>query len=178
MTKNKLIIPEHEKVYHYTTGESHKYLGYYYNLSVNRSSNTPGIYIQGGNMIMECPDPKDIEEKEYIMDMWYKERASEIFVPIVAEAAAKAAPYTNGQVPDLRIYKMLDRWGSCNPKSKILIMNLELIKVPTICTEYIALHECLHYRYPSHDFAFMAALGNTMPNWKKRENLLNDYYPI
>lgn len=177
MVKNKLIIPEHEKVYHYTTGESHKYLGHYYNLSVNRSSNTPGIILQGSNMIMECPDPNDFEEKEFILTNWYKEQAEEIFVPIVADAVVKAAPYKL-QLPNLRIYKMLDRWGSCNPKSKILIMNLELIKVPTMCTEYIALHECLHFRYPSHDFAFMAALGNLMPDWRKRESFLNDYYPI
>lgn len=177
MYKGQIITPEHEKTYRYTTGESHKYLGHYYTLSVHQTNLDPRVQINGDNIVLECNKPKDINHKEFIMDMWYREKAQEAFVPIVADAVVKAAPYKL-QLPRLRIYRMLDRWGSCSPKSKILIMNLELIKVPELCIEYIALHEMIHFKYPSHDFSFSAAMGTLMPDWKKREDFLNQWYPI
>lgn len=175
--KGQKIIPEHERVFHYTTGEAHKYLGRYYRLSVLQTKANPSVTLQGDNLLMQVNDPANIKEKELTLDLWYRQQAREVFVPILADAIIKAAPY-EVELPHLRIYRMLDRWGSCSPKSKILILNLELIKVPTPCIEYIALHELIHFRYPSHDFGFTSALGTLMPDWKKREDLLNQFYPI
>jgi predicted metal-dependent hydrolase len=177
MINGQTIIPEHEKTYRYVTGESHKYLGHYYTLSVHQTNDAPHVYLQGENLVMACNHPDDMENKEFLMDMWYREKARETFVPIVADAVVKASPYKL-QLPHLRIYRMLNRWGSCSPKSKILIMNLELIKVPDFCIEYIALHEMIHFKYPSHNFAFSAAMGTLMPDWQARENFLNTWYPI
>lgn len=175
--KGQKIIPEHEITYRYETGERHKYLGHLYALSVIQTNGEPRVKTQGENMIMEVSDPKNLKQKELVLDMWYRERAREVYVPILAEAIVKAARYRL-EMPYLRIYRMLDRWGSCSPKSKILILNLELIKVPVPCIEYIALHEMLHFKYPSHDFGFTSALGTLMPDWKQREDFLNDVYPI
>lgn len=177
MIKGQIITPEHERIYHYTTGESHKYLGHYYNLSVHHTNLEPRVQIFGENIVLECSQPNNREHKEFILDMWYRDQAREKFVPLLADAVVKAAPYKI-QLPQLRIYRMLNRWGSCSPKSKILILNLELIKVPEFCIEYIALHEMLHFRYPSHDFGFSSALGTLMPDWHKREDFLNQWYPI
>ena len=177
MFKGQKITPEHNKVYRYETGERHKYLGHFYTLSVMQTTAEPSVRIQGENMIMEVNDPGNRKQKELALDMWYREQAREVFVPILAGAIVKAAKYCL-QMPQLRIYRMLDRWGSCSPKSKILILNLELIKVPIPCIEYIELHEMIHFKYPSHDFGFNSALGNLMPDWKQREDFLNTYYPI
>ncbi|MDO4288693.1 MAG: DUF45 domain-containing protein [Eubacterium sp.] len=177
MFKGQQITPEHERIFRYETGERHKYLGHLYTLSVLQTSGESRVYLQGENLVMEVSDPKNRAQKELVLDLWYRERAREVFVPILADAIVKAARYKL-QLPKLRIYKMLDRWGSCSPKSKILILNLELIKVPQPCIEYIALHEMLHFKYPSHDFAFSSALGTLMPDWKEREDFLNTYYPI
>ena len=174
---NHQVVPEHKKNYHYETGESHKFLGKYYTLLVQHTNQEPQVRIQGENLILECNNPNSRSQKEMTLDMWYREKAKETFIPIVADAVVKSRSYCH-DIPIVRIYRMLDRWGSCSPKTKILIMNLELIKVPTKCIEYIALHEMLHFRYPSHDFAFFAALGNLMPDWKKREDFLNEWYPI
>lgn len=179
MFTNQKIIPEHERVYHYVTGEQHKYLGKFYTLWIvpTCGNEEPFVEIINDKMLLHTDRPQDAKKSAFLIDMWYRERAREIFVPIMADAVVKAAPY-KVQMPRLRIYRMLTRWGSCSPKSKILILNLELIKVPVKCIEYVALHEMLHYRYPSHNMAFYAALGNLMPDWRDRENLLNDRYPI
>ncbi|MEG0075679.1 MAG: YgjP-like metallopeptidase domain-containing protein [Eubacterium sp.] len=177
MIKGQKITPEHKKIYRYETGEKHKYLGHFYTLSTIQTNNEPLVTLQGENLILEVNDPKNLKQKELVLDLWYREKAREVFVPILAECLIKAAPYSV-KMPNLRIYKMLDRWGSCSPKSKILILNLDLIKVPKLCIEYIALHEVIHFKYPSHDFGFYSALGNLMPNWKEREDFLNTYYPI
>ena len=177
MFKGQHITPEHEKIFRYETGERHKYLGHLYTLSVIQTNDEPKVYLRGENLVMEVNDPKNLAQKELALDLWYRNQAREIFVPILAEAIVKASKYKL-EMPKLRIYRMLDRWGSCSPKSKILILNLELIKVPKPCIEYIALHEMLHFKFPSHNFAFSSALGTLMPDWNQREKFLNTYYPI
>lgn len=177
MIYNKSITPEHKKVFHYTTGEVHKYLGRFYSLDIRRSKNTPRVYLQGNQIVIECPNPNNFEEKEYLMEMWYKKQASEVFVPILADTVIKTSDL-NLEFPTLRIYYMPDRWGSCSPKNKIIILNSELIKVPKFCIEYIALHEMIHFKYHSHNISFYAALGQIMPDWRKREAFLNQYYPM
>ena len=171
------VIPEHERVYHYVSGELHKYLGYHYPLSIIGTSDEPRVVLNGSHLVLYTKHPQDRGEIAFILDMWYREQAKAIFVPVVADAIVKAAAYKIS-LPKLRIYKLDDRWGSLSQKSKILVMNLELIKTPKPCIEYIALHEVIHARYPSHDMGFYSALSNLMPDWRERENILRTKFPI
>lgn len=175
--KQENITPEHKKVFRYKNGEVHKYLGHFYTLDVRQSTNTPRVYIEGKQLVVECPRVNNIEEKEYLVNAWYEEQANKIFVPIMADTVIKTQDLEL-DFPTLRIYYLPDRWGSCSPKNKIIILNSELIKVPKFCIEYIALHEMIHLKYASHNGSFYAALGNVMPDWRKREAFLNKYYPL
>lgn len=40
---------------------------------------------------------------------------------------------------------MKTRWGTCNPEAKRIWINLELIKKPIECLEYIIVHEMIHF---------------------------------
>jgi len=111
------IIPEHEKVYHYTTGEKHKFLGDFYTLSVQSTHDTAHVVPQGGNLVLAVNDPKDKEECAFTLDMWYRDQAQEVFLPIVADAVVETAPYKVA-LPKLRIYRMLDRLGLLFPQEQ------------------------------------------------------------
>ena len=178
MIPNGKITPESKKNFKYTTGELHKYLGHFYSLRIVQSSSKPNVYIKGKELIVECPRPDNFEEKEYLVNSWYRQQAEAIFIPIVADAVIKTQCLDDGELPTLRIYYMPDRWGSCSPKNKVLILNSELIKVPKFCIEYIATHEMTHFRHQSHNSSFYAALGQVMPDWRKREKFLNEYFPL
>ncbi|WKY47185.1 DUF45 domain-containing protein [Eubacteriaceae bacterium ES3] len=176
MLGNLDTTPELLKHYEFKTGEKHKYLGDYYSLSVNETPET-GVTIAQNRIILNVNDSQSVKHKEFVLDMWYREQAKDIFVDALAQAIVKAAPY-NLNVPDLKIYRLDTRWGACSPKSKRIILNLELIKTPKECIEYIALHEMLHFTYPNHNLSFYGALGNLMSDWKEREDLLNRKYRL
>ncbi|MGH1339451.1 MAG: M48 metallopeptidase family protein [Aureispira sp.] len=65
------------------------------------------------------------------------------------------------------------RWGSCllgNP-SKI-ILNINLIKTPTYCIDYVVMHELCHLIIPNHSPAFYRLKEKYMTNWKARKKKL------
>lgn len=169
-------VPELLKNYRYTTGEYHKYLGDNYRLLVTQSSET-GVKINTFNMILSVQDIKSTCQKEFVLDMWYREQAEKVFVDVLAAAIVKALPY-QVTVPELKIYRLNNRWGACSPQKEKIILNLELIKTPRECIEYIALHEMLHFRFPNHNLSFYGALGDLMSDWKEREELLNRKYRL
>lgn len=176
MFGNLDTVPELLKNYQFKTGEEHKYLGDYYRLMVEQSDQT-GVLIENYNMILAVQDIHSTSQKEFVLDMWYREQARDIFVDAMASAIVKAAPY-KVSFPDLKIYRLGDRWGSCSPKSQRVILNLELIKTPKECIEYIALHEMLHFRFPNHNVSFYGALATLMSDWKEREDMLNRKYRL
>ncbi|WP_329886621.1 M48 family metallopeptidase [Pseudoramibacter faecis] len=174
------VMPEHCKDYHFVTGEKHKYLGRYYTLVVQPigDGGVQQVALRGEYLYLSTKEPADIAASAGILDAWYQKQAEAVFTPIVAEAVVKAIPYNHKRLPQLRIYRMNNQWGACNPKTGVLILNLELIKVPEACIAFVAQHEVLHLSFPSHNNAFFSALKTLMPNWMEREKTLRTLYPI
>lgn len=176
MFGNLDTIPELLKNHQYKTGEKHKFLGDYYRLMVEASTDT-GVTINNYSMVLNVQDINSAAQKEFILDMWYREQAQDVFVEAMATAIIKAAPY-KVRFPDLKIVRLNNQWGACSPQKQRVILNLELIKTPKECIEYIALHEMLHFRFPNHNLSFYGALGTLMSDWKEREDLLNRKYRL
>lgn len=176
MFGNLDTIPELLKNHQYKTGEKHKFLGDYYRLMVEASTDT-GVTINNYHMVLTVQDINSAAQKEFILDRWYREQAQDVFVEAMATAIIKAAPY-KVRFPDLKIVRLNKQWGACSPQKQRVILNLELIKTPKECIEYIALHEMLHFRFPNHNLSFYGALGTLMSDWKEREDLLNRKYRL
>ena len=56
-------------------------------------------------------------------------------------------------------------------KNKILL-NIELIRVPSYCIEYVVMHEMCHLKHPNHDNNFYDFLALVMPDWRDRKERL------
>ena len=52
-------------------------------------------------------------------------------------------------------------------------MNLELIKRPPDCLEYVLVHELAHLLEPSHNRRFQAIMDEFLPDWRERKQVLN-----
>ncbi|BDD02502.1 hypothetical protein PEPS_47820 (plasmid) [Persicobacter psychrovividus] len=66
---------------------------------------------------------------------------------------------------------MEKRWGSCNLKGQIHL-NLELIKAPKKCIEYVIKHELCHIVHLNHSLAFYDLLDQVAPGWQKTKEEL------
>ena len=84
---------------------------------------------------------------------------------------------TGLKAADFRTKDMKTRWGSCNTKAKRLWLNLQLVKLPPACLEYVVLHELLHLTERGHGKRFYALLSHYMPDWKQRKALLGGRQP-
>lgn len=67
---------------------------------------------------------------------------------------------------------MSSRWGSCNPKTGRICLNLQLIKFPPECLEYVIVHELAHLRERGHGPRFKALMDHVLPDWRERRALL------
>ena len=48
-----------------------------------------------------------------------------------------------------------NKMGSCNPDSGRLWINLDLVKKPLVCLDYVILHEMAHFVSRRHDDVFV-----------------------
>lgn len=72
------------------------------------------------------------------------------------------------------IQRMKTKWGSCNPRSKNIRLNTELVKKPKHLVEYIVVHELIHLIEPTHNQNFIRLLDKHYPSWKEARKELNE----
>lgn len=67
---------------------------------------------------------------------------------------------------------MTSRWGSCNPQTGRICINIRLALYPPECLEYVVVHELCHLLERGHGPRFKALLDRHLPTWKSRRALL------
>jgi predicted metal-dependent hydrolase len=75
--------------------------------------------------------------------------------------------------PELRIRKMRSRWGSCSRRAEITL-NLELIRMPLDCIDYVITHELCHLVEFNHSARFYELQSRFFPDWKERRRQLEE----
>ncbi len=77
------------------------------------------------------------------------------------------------KVDEWGVKQMKTRWGTCNIKARRIWLNLELIKKPVHCLEYIIVHEIIHLLERHHNERFTAYMNRFMPLWQHYREELN-----
>ncbi|WP_314041834.1 SprT family zinc-dependent metalloprotease [Campylobacter showae] len=156
-------MPEKE----YVSGEDFRYLGRSYRLKVVQSKEE-FVKLQRGYLELLVKDKSDLKRKENLIYEWYHEKAMIYFFNILQEFNK----IVKQDIKSVKIRQMKTRWGSCNPYKSYINLNIELIKKPKSCIEYVVFHELAHLLYPDHSKKFYDYLSLYMPDWQKRkENL-------
>ena len=148
----------------YISGETHLYLGRQYRLKV-KESDQPSVKLQGGNIVVETKDKADRKKVEQQLRRWYKSKAEIHFNKLFEEQLPVAKTFFNG-TPTLKYRWMEKRWGSCDSKAQVHL-NLELIKAPKRCIEYVIVHELCHLVHLNHSTAFFDLLEKLLPDWRE-----------
>ena len=151
----------------YVSGEDFKYLGRSYRLKVVQSKEER-VKLQRGYLELFVKDKSDIKRKRNLVYEWYNEKATLYFFNILQEFNK----IVKQDIKSVKIRQMKTRWGSCNPYKSYINLNIELIKKPRACIEYVVFHELVHLLYPDHSKKFYDYLTLYMPDWQKRKEIL------
>ncbi|SMG63289.1 metal-dependent hydrolase [methanotrophic bacterial endosymbiont of Bathymodiolus sp.] len=152
----------------YVSGESHLYLGKKYRLKIEQGSEN-SILLKSG-FFMATSDSGKPEHIESILNDWYRAKASLYLTKSFEECWAKFK-LNNISKPTVKIMKLKKRWGSLS-KNKTLSLNLDLIKAPKECIEYVIIHELCHLVHHNHSPEFYRILERSLPDWVKRKHKL------
>ncbi|EAI5407258.1 M48 family metallopeptidase [Campylobacter fetus] len=151
----------------YVSGEEFRYLGKSYRLKVI-SSKDENVKLQRGYLEIRTKNKNDLNKKQNLLYEWYYEKALLHFFSILQEWNK----IVKRDIKDIKIRQMKTRWGSCNPYKSYINLNIELIKKPKICIEYVIFHELTHLIYPDHSSKFYEYLSLYMSDWEKRKEIL------
>lgn len=147
----------------WVAGETHRYLGRQYRLRVRLGES--GVRLVGGyfEVSVRTRTPTQVAAA---MNGWYRAHAGTLFARRAAELIAGTPRLRLVGPPPIHVRKMRKRWGSWTPAGNLLL-NIEAVKLPIGCIDYLLMHELCHLRVPDHGKRFWRLLDACMPDWER-----------
>ena len=154
----------------FNSNEVHYFLGQAYTLTrFNGKIPAKIVLTNDGVMQLYAPPNASPQYLQRVMDAWYKQEFSKLLSTLMPHWQKIIQVEAN----DWRIRKMKSRWGTCNPQAKRIWLNLELIKKPFACLEYVLVHELVHLLERGHNQRFYSLMSHFLPNWQECRKQLN-----
>lgn len=145
-------------------GATHRYLGRQYRLRLIMAA-TSSVRLSGPYFLVTTPTPRIPDEIRIAMERWYRDHAKVLLVERVARALTSTSWLDALPVPGVSVRTMTRRWGSATRSNRVYF-NLDLVKAPLGCIDYVVMHELVHLKVPHHGPAFWRLLFRCMPNWQ------------
>ncbi len=156
----------------FITGETHLYLGKQYRLKLIESQDE-SVKLYSGYITVNCKDKTNKKEIEQLLKKWYKSKAEVHFNKLFDKWNSHLSLSKNKNAS--LIYQWMDkRWGTCNNQGQITL-NIELIKAPKKCIEYVIVHEVCHLSYLNHSKSFYNLLEKHYPDWRNTKYQLEHF---
>lgn len=156
----------------YVSGENHYYKGQRYRLKIVYDRLPAKVEVQGNEyLVLHVRENSLLERRAEVLKEWYRMELKALLPALIA----KWESLLGAQVNKWEVKQMKTLWGSCNHRTRNVIFNLELIKKPLHCIEYIVVHELQHIRVRLHNEEFTTLLNLHFPNWKQLKEELNEF---
>ena len=149
------------------SGETHLYLGRQYRLKVS-SGETALVKMSRGHLVLSIPGRPDPGQVKALLHRWYLDHARQVFIDVLDEWLPRFKDFLR---PCLTVRAMQSRWGSLS-QAGTMTLNVNLVRAPRACIEYVVAHELCHLKHRDHDTNFFRLLGQVMPDWEKRKQQL------
>ena len=154
----------------FVTGESHYVEGRRYRLGVTEHDGPPTVRLLNNTTLALTVRPgADRAKREAVLYRWYRYRLRSRLPALLAKWELRVG--TRGT--EVRIKKMKTHWGTCNTDARRIWLNLELVKKPVLCLEYILVHEMVHLIERHHTDRFRQLMDRLMPQWRVYRDELN-----
>ncbi len=154
----------------YVSGETHRYLGRQYMLTVRRHIQET-VKLYRGRLMVQTFYPSKTDRITALVEGWYHGRAQVKFEERLAHCVDHFPDPNAFTPPKWMMRTMSQRWGSMT-RSGTLILNRRLIAASVPAIDYVITHELCHIRHPHHGPEFYALLSRVMPDWEARKRKL------
>lgn len=154
---------------YYVNGETHLYLGKQFRLKITKGPEK-SVKLSRGFFYISCRSEPTPELTKKLLDQWYMDKAQLQFVKSMERCWPKFTGLGIDQ-PKLSIKRMHKRWGSLSGKGTVTL-NIDLIRAPKECIDYVVTHELCHLKYHDHGPDFYKLLESVLPGWEKIKHKL------
>lgn len=162
---NRILQASPVLPHEYINGEAHYYLGQRYALQTIQADGAAQLTLSHERFVVQGRDVDAVRVKTLLL-AWYKQHAYQIFATRM-QHIMDGMPWVN-QLPPLGVRLMRKQWGSCSSTGRINI-NLNLVKAPYHCIDYVLAHELCHLREHNHSKSFYNLMEKYAPNWKEHK---------
>lgn len=168
--RNKMIAQPRQGKREYVSGESCYLWGKPYRLQIDLSGNKYSVEKKPNRIVLTAPKEATPEGKEQALTEWYRTELKRVLKPVFDDCKKR----TGIDAEEVRIKKMKTRWGTCNIEKRRIWVNLQLVKKPPECLEYIIVHELVHLIESTHTNRFSALVEEHCPTWRDAKKLLTE----
>lgn len=166
--QKKMLSQEREAVREYLGMESHYLWGQRYLLEMVELESKPKVTLEYKKIVLQVRPSASRDKKKSVLDAWYRAELKRVLIPLISKWEQNMGLSISGY----SIRRMKTKWGSCSHESRTIRINLELVKKPQECLEYIVVHELAHILEPTHNARFLALLDHHLPGWKIHRDTL------
>ncbi len=168
--QNRFLAQERQSPRDYIYRETHYYLGKRYLLNVIEHDGPPRVEVRNKARIdLYVPEGSDGRRREEVMRRWYRKELKALIPPLIA----KWEEVIGVTVNEWGVRRMKTRWGTCTIEARRIWLNLELVKKPVQCLEYVIVHELVHLLERNHTDRFRELMDQFMPQWRCYRDMLN-----
>ena len=154
----------------YVSGEAHYLWGKPYRLQVVYAGTRASVTKRASKLVMTVPQGYTVEQRERVMTEWYRGELRRVL-----QSATRRCMQTTGiEADDFRIKNMKTRWGTCNIPQRRIWVNLQLVKKPPECLDYVLIHELFHLVEANHTHRFHEWVEKYCPTWREAEKALKE----
>lgn len=118
---------------------------------------------------MHVPEGAALEKRKTILTEWYRQELKRVVPNLMDDCCKRVGVSISGW----GIRNMRTRWGSCNITDRKILLNLQLVKKPYRCLEYVVIHELVHLLEKNHTHRFRSLVAKFCPHWREIKTLLN-----
>lgn len=152
------------KIKEYKDGDEIYFLGKKYILrikEINRQEEE--IKIDNNQIIFSMSNSNNLEKRKKIIKNWYMEEGKNIVIPLFE----KYLKIIKKDINKVTIKDLKSKWGSCNPRTRNINLNVQIFSRPIEFIEYVIFHELTHLIYPHHQKEFYEFIEQYMCNYKE-----------
>jgi predicted metal-dependent hydrolase len=144
-------------------GESHYFSGQRYRLRLCSTEGPARVAISNNSTIeLHVRPVARFETRQKVMMNWYRQHLKNAVQPLIEKWEKRLGVAVSGW----GIKRMKTKWGTCNPDTRRILVNLELAKKSADCLEYVVVHELVHLLVRRHDDQFVKIMDKSLPRWR------------